>query len=197
LAALLLTGGCTVPSTSSPDDVGQQTLQRFFEDRVVHWDLTAPRTAQELGVRKGSYSAIFDRNGDDYWTVTFDLPGGRQFTSTRAIAVGVFIPDVPGGLLDGVTVNAHVRDLDELTAELASAATQLGLNREHLAGFLGQQRRFPLSTRNPESSTVLSGPAIGHLTTDVEPRLGVNDDGIAINYTFNWTPAAAAPVARP
>ena len=193
-AAILLTGACTVPSTSSTDDIQRQTVQRFRKEHVVHWDLTVPRSAQEFGVRPSQDSAIFDRNSREFWTVTFDLPGGRHFTTKKAIAVGVYIP---ANSLAVVTINVDVRDLAELNTELVAAATSLGIDRQQIAGFLSEQRRYPLTTTNPESSTVFHGPPIGHIVAEVEPRLGVNDNGIAINYNFNWYAPTAAPAARP
>ncbi|HEU0104506.1 MAG TPA: hypothetical protein VFR07_19520 [Mycobacteriales bacterium] len=196
VATTLLTGACTVSSPSAPTSASeQQTLQRFRKDLAVRYDLTVPRTAQELGVAAGYTSALFDRDGSEYWTVTLVLPGGREFVTSRASRVGVFIPDEPGGLLNSVTVNARVVDLDALLVELNAAVDQLGLDRAEVARFVAEQRRNPVSVSNPVNHQVLSGTPLGHLTTNVEPRVTRNDDGVAVNYTFTWEPRAASAVA--
>lgn len=195
LLTTLLTGACTVSSPPAPaPDTSRGAVEQFRRDREVRYDLTRPRTAQELGVREGSDSAIFDRDDAEYWDVTFALPQDRAFSTSAAIAVGVFIGDpvVPGGLLNEVGVNAQARDLDDLAGQLTVAAQQLGLDQAAMDDFIARERRQPPTTTSPEHHRVFTSPPIGHLTATAEPRISQGRDYIAINYSFTWEPGPGA-----
>ncbi len=162
LAAVLLTGACTVDVEPTDPDSGGPSVEQFREQNAVDYDLTSPPTAQELGVPEGRDSAIFDRDGSQYWDVSFALPGGSTFTTGKAIAVGVFIKDQPGGLLNSININVRAESEDELAALLRGGGAQLGLDPTEVERYLDNRNRL--------DGQVLRGRAFGYLTTSVELR---------------------------
>jgi hypothetical protein len=183
--AVLLIGACTV-TTSDPREDDSRAVERFREQKAVEYDLTEPRTAQELGVEPGRDSAIFDRDSSEYWDVTFQLPGGTTFTTGRAIAVGVFIDEEPAGLLNYVGINVRALSVEELAELLQRDVTQLGLQPTEVQDVLGQ-----LSRRDRDVVQVLDGKSFGYLGTSVEVRTSTEHDRIAVNYQFGWEPGVA------
>ena len=173
-----------MPSNDAP------ALQRIRQDKAVHYDLTAPRTAQELGIPADRDSAIFDRDGSDYWTVTITLPQGRTFSTSTAIAVGLMVPEYFAGSASKsrVGINARAADADDLEVQLQAAVEQLSVDAGQVSAFLAQVREQPLTTTNPTRNSVFDGRPVGHLTTSVEARLEEGRDSIALNYSFSWVP---------
>ena len=181
LAAVLLTGACTVNVEPTDPDPGGPSVEQFREQNAVDYDLTSRPTAQELGVPEGRDSAIFDRDGSQYWDVSFTLPGGSTFTTGKAIAVGVFISDPPGGLLNSVGINVRAESEAELADLLRGGGAQLGLDPAEVERYLDNPNRL--------DGQVLHGRAFGYLMTSVELRPQSARPGVvALNYTFVWEP---------
>ena len=194
--AVLLIAACTV-TTSDPGDDDQRAVERFREQNAVQYDLTAPRTAQELGVEPGRDSAIFDRDSSEYWDVTFQLPGGTTFRTGGAIAVAVIVSDEPDALVNSVGINVQAQDDDELAELLQRDVAQLGLQPADVQEVLREVQQQPLSLQGSGFTRGLTGGTFGYLSTYVEVRTSLDDDRIAVNYDFNWDPAGAAPAPAP
>ena len=184
LAAVLLTGACTVSVEPTDPDPGGPSLEQFREQNAVDYDLTTPPTAQDLGVPEGRDSAIFDRDSSTYWDISFTLPGGSTFTTGKAIAVGIFIKDQPGGLLNSVNINVNADSEDELATLLRSGGAQLGLDPVQVERYLDDPNRL--------DNQVLDGRTFGYLFTSVGLRPQPSREGVvALNYNFDWEPGAA------
>lgn len=179
---VLLTGACTVSVDPTDPPPTGPSIELFRAQNAVTYDLTTPPTAQDLGVEQGRDSAIFDRDGSQYWDVRFSLPGGSTFTTDKAIAVGVFIEDRPGGLLNSVGVNVRAESEQELTALLRRDVSQLGLDPAVVERYLtGSQTRL--------DGQVMEGRAFGYLRSSVELRpQSVRPGVVALNYSFVWDP---------
>lgn len=172
---------------TDPDPTGP-SLELFREQNAVDYDLTSPPTAQQLGVPEGRDTAIFDRDGSEFWDVSFQLPGGSTFTTSQAIAVGIFIENRPGGLLNSVGINVNADSEEELADLLARDVDQLGLDPAQVERFLADYRRSGSNTTN----VVLHGQDFGYLSTSVDARPATGEPGkLALNYDFTWEPGGA------
>ena len=179
----LLTGACTVATPSDPTG-DRPSIEQFRAQNAVAYDLTTPPTAAELGVPEGRDSAIFDRDGPQYWDVAFQLPDGATFSTGRAIAVTVFLSDVPGGLLNEVGINVNADDEAQLSDQLRRDVDQLGIDPARVESYLASTNRL--------TNQILDGREFGYLSTSIElrPQSG-EPGGVAMNYKFFWEPGIA------
>lgn len=178
------TGGC-VSASSNPIRTGQA---KFKHDRAVHYDLTEPRTAQELGVPVGETSAIFSRgSGDPLWDIRFDLPGGKTF-QTKGFGVGVDVEGTGAGAFNQVGVNTSAETTTDMDAALSNAVTLLGIKASEVAIWDRELGGYPLSNVHATDNFVFHGPPIGYLSVEVEARVEKGSPGAEINYMFSWGP---------
>lgn len=176
----LLTGACTVTSPSDPGR-DRPSLEQFRAQNGVSYDLSTPPSADELGLTGGRDSAIFDRDGSQYWDVDVRLPEGASFSTGRTIAVTVFLSFVPGGLLNAVGINVRAENQAQLSELLRRDVDQLGLDPAQVERYLASPNRL--------DNQVLDGRDFGYLSTSVELRPQSDRPGVvALNYSFTWEP---------
>lgn len=197
-ALLTATGACSIPPPQGSNEAIQQRYQR---ERAVHWDMTTPRTAQQLGVQPGQTAAAFNRAGGPYWSYRVVLPGGQVFTTP---GYGHFIrvePDEPQGSVpqsnSEVLINTRAAGLQAAIDAVRAAVPVLGLDQQRFDDWAAEALDNPLSPTDLVNVRVFPGSMFDYLLTEAEIRRVNDRDDVAINWSFIWLakPPATVPAA--